>query len=114
MFRLVVPAGEARPGPSLSPVLGQHQIKPAEFVAEFNRVTQGYTPGTPLNVRVHRQGSSFRLVVCPPTWTTRLGGATPGGRLHRGDLWFALGGRPTPGGVRTALGTLKSLGYRLG
>jgi ribosomal protein L11 len=112
MFRLVVPAGEAKPGPALSPVLGQHQIKPAEFVAEFNRASAGYEPGTPLNVRVTRLGgTAFRLVVCPPTWTTRLSGVA--GRLRRADLWFALGADPTPRAVRTALGTLKSVRIRL-
>ena len=117
VVRLRVPAGEARPGPQLSPVLGQHQIKPAEFVVEFNRLTSGYPRGLSVGVHIHRRG---------PTWTLRGQGPTLADLLYHtrgprgvrvedlaGCLTYRFG-RWGPRHVRAALGTLKSLGVPLG
>ena len=112
MIRLKVPAQQAKPGPPLSPVLGQHQIKVAEFVTEFNRQSVGWTPGVPLGVVINKKGSKFTLRVSPPTFGLLLRGFPPGG-LTRGGLWGVLCfrfGNPTPHHFRTLLGTLKSLG----
>ena len=117
LIRLRAPAGEARPGPALSPVLGQHQIRVAEFVTEFNRASAGYAPGTPLGVKVHKLGGTkFALRVAPPGVGLLLRGATRGARLTRGALWGVLcfrWGSPRPAHLRTALGTLRSLGLRV-
>lgn len=115
MIRLKVPAQQAKPGPPLSPVLGQHQIKVAEFVTEFNRQSGGWTPGVPLGVTIQKQGSKFTLRVAPPALTVLF--RTPGGGdLSRGYLWGVLlfrFGVPHPRHARTFLGTLRSLGLRV-
>lgn len=116
VIRLRVPAQSAKPGPPLSPILGQHQIKVAEFVTQFNLASAGFTPGTPLGVRIHKVGTSWTLQVCPPGAVTAFGGARhlEGGKLNPLDVWgsFSLE-KQTPHQVRTLLGTLKSLGWQL-
>lgn len=115
MTRLVAPAGLARPGPPLSPVLGQAQIKVADFVTRFNLATQSYTPGTPVGARVTREGTGFHLLVVPPTWGLLFRGVTRAGGVTRRDLWGCLRfrGVTTPAAAATALGTLKSLGLQV-
>jgi hypothetical protein len=114
VIRLRVPAQTAKPGPPLSPVLGQHQIKVAEFVNQFNTASGGWTPGTPLGVRILKVGPTWSLQVLPPGLTTTLGEAQARG-LTREDLWAYLVHfrGSTPGAARTLLGTLRSLGWRL-
>lgn len=114
IIRLRVPAQSARPGPPLSPVLGQHQIKPAEFVTQFNNSTGGFTSGTPLGVRIHKVGPTWSLQVLPPGVATALGGSKATG-LHRSDLWAYLVHfrGATPREARTLFGTLRSLGWSL-
>ena len=115
--RLTAPAGEARPGAPLTPILGQQQIKPADFIAEFHRLSVGYTPGVPLGCRLHKLGpNKFTLRVCPPTWTTLFTSVATARVVPRVDLYHLASyrGGATPGRVRSALGTLRSLGFRLG
>lgn len=115
VIRLQVPAQQAKPGPPLSPVLGQHQIKVAEFVTEFNRQSAGWTPGVPLGVALQKQGSKFTLRVAPPAVGLLLRGFPPGG-VPRRHLWGVLSFRfekPTPHHLRTLLGTLRSLDLRV-
>jgi hypothetical protein len=111
MIRIRVPAQQAKPGPPLSPVLGQHQIKVAEFVTQFNTASASWTPGTPLGVRIHKEGTRWTLVVTPPPAVIYLGGLLQAGVLPREDIWVALGGNPTPTQVATLFGTLKSIGW---
>lgn len=114
VVRLRVPAQTAKPGPPLSPVLGQHQIKVAEFVTQFNLASTGFTPGTPVGVRIYKTGQTWTLQVCPPGAVTSLGGVRQGGKINILDLWASLSSRRhTPQEVRTLLGTLKSLGWQL-
>ena len=109
MFRLRVPAQEAKPGAPLAPILGQQQIKVADFVTQFNKASAGWLSGTPLGCRVSKEpGGKFNLQVCPPTWTTLLGGSS----IDRQDLYYLVGyrfGQPTPITLRLVFGTLKSL-----
>jgi hypothetical protein len=114
IIRLRVPAQSAKPGPPLSPVLGQHQIKVAEFVTQFNGQTTSWTSGTPLGVRIHKAPGGWSLTVVPPGVVTTLGGAHSRG-LTRSDLWAYLVHfrAATPVGARTLLGTLRSIGWRL-
>ena len=107
MIRFTAPAQQAKPGPPLSPILGQHGIKPAEFIIRFNTASLGYTPGVPLRVQILKTGTTWALTVKPPTRTVHLRGRGP--RVDRPGLWALSGG--TPQGVRTLFGTLKSLGY---
>jgi hypothetical protein len=112
MIRIRVPAQQAKPGPPLSPVLGQHQIKVAEFVTQFNAASGGWAPGTPLGVRIYKDGTRWTLKVLPPPPVVFLGGlVTPGGVISREDLWASLGSNPTPTRVITLFGTLRSLGW---
>lgn len=116
LTRLTAPAGEARPGAPLTPILGQQQIKPADFIAEFHRLSVGYTPGVPLGCRIYKTGANkFTLRVAPPTWTTLFTSAATGRVVTREDVYHLAHYRAmaTPVGVATLLGTLKSLGFRL-
>lgn len=115
LTRLTAPAGEARPGAPLTPILGQQQIKPADFIAEFHRLSVGYTPGLPLGCRLHKVGTKFTLRVAPPSWTVLATSAATGRTLRREDLYHLAHyrGMATPRGVATVLGTLRSLGFHL-
>ncbi len=107
MIRLVVPAASARPGPPLSPVLGQHAVKVADFVAEFNRTTAGVTPGVPLGVRlVKLPANKFVLRIAPVATGVVLRGA-PRTRPGLYDV-ARVRGATTPAAVRTLLGTARS------
>lgn len=112
VIRLVVPAQSARPGPPLSPALGQHAVKVADFVAEFNRASAGFTPGVPLRVRLAKlPANKFTLDVRGVSTHAVLRGTAPvGGRVRRTALYDAAvaAGRTTPSGVRTFLGSLRS------
>jgi len=66
LTRLTAPAGEARPGAPLTPILGQQQIKPADFIAEFHRLSVGYTPGVPLGCRIYKTGANKFTLRWPP------------------------------------------------
>lgn len=94
----------------MSPVLGQHAVKVADFVAEFNRVTAGITPGVPVGVRLTKlPANKFVLRAAPPATAVVLRGArrdTPG--LY--DV-ARVRGAITPRTVRTLLGTVKSAGW---
>lgn len=116
VIRLRVPAQTAKPGPPLSPILGQHQIKVAEFVTQFNIASAGFTSGTPLGVRIHKVGTTWTLQICSPGAVIALGGVRhhQGGKLSPLDVWGSFAsGEQTPHRVRTLLGTLKSLGWQL-
>jgi ribosomal protein L11 len=110
MIRLVVPAQQARPGPPLSPVLGQHAVKVADFVAEFNRATAGVTPGVPVGVRLTKlPANKFVLRVAPPATAVVLRGA-PRTRPGLYDV-ARIRGATTPRTVRVLLGTARSAGW---
>lgn len=124
MIKLFAPAQQAKAGPPLSPILGQHQIKVAEFVTRFNEATSMYTPGTPLGVRILKINTTqWNLQVLPPrpgTLVKSLQLSTPGLKVDRKDLWGVLNfynlhqtGEHTPQEVRILLGTLKSFGKGL-
>lgn len=111
MTKLTVPAAAARPGPPLSPILGQAQVKVADFVTQFNSLTAEYIPGVPLGVRVTKAGQKFTLRVRPPAVVVLLWGCAIGRVVNRVDLWGCTYFRyacVTPAGVTTTLGTLKS------
>lgn len=116
MIRLIALAQQAKPGPPLSPILGQHAIKPAEFITQFNTASRGYTPGTPVGVRITKSGpTKWTLKVCPPTRTVLLRRTTP--QVGRTELWAILlyysTGEVTPQAARTLFGTLQSLTYQV-
>lgn len=67
-IRLFVPAQEAKMGPPLAPILGQHQINLMEFCKEFNKQSTEYASGVLLPVRVRKlEGNKFVLYIRPPT-----------------------------------------------
>ena len=109
---MIAPAGVARGGPPLAPVLGQAGIKVTEFTTEWNARTSTWVEGLPLGGVVRKVPGRWTLTVGVPTW-----GVLRGGIHHRGDLWTALvvrlGRPPTPGEVRTALGVLRCGGHPL-
>jgi ribosomal protein L11 len=116
LTRLTAPAGEARPGAPLTPILGQQQIKPADFITEFHRLSTGYTPGLPLGCRLYKTGpNKFTLRVAPPALTILLTSAAVSKVVDRNDLYHLAHyrGMAYPAGVSTLLGTLTSLGFHL-
>jgi len=110
MIRLRVPAQQAKPGPPLAPILGQHQIKVADFVSRFNTASSGWTPGTPLGVQIHKIGSNWTLKIKPPTLPILLSAYR--GKVPRSDLWVLAQSLP-PRRVRTLFGSLQSLGWEV-
>lgn len=106
-FRVRVPANQAKPGPPLAPVLGQQQVKPADFIAEFHRQSAGYTDGVPLHVRGWKVGGRLRLAVCPPAYHLVLRGAPTAVDLYTA-LVYRLDRPPTPADARTLFGAARS------
>lgn len=119
MFRLVAPAKQARPGPPLAPILGQHQIKVADFITEFNRQTAHYVEGVPLGCRITKLPGvgKFTLLVTPPSWSTLLFSLDQGGWVDRialyTALYYRLGRRPDPADLSTVLGAVRSCRLQL-
>ena len=119
MFRLVAPVKQARPGPPLAPILGQHQIKVVDFIAEFNRQTVCYVEGLPLGCRITKLPGvgKFTLLVTPPTWSTLLFSLDRGGWIGRAALYTALyyrlGRLPDPADLSTVLGVVRSCRLQL-
>jgi ribosomal protein L11 len=73
-IKLRVNAGEAKSGPPLAPILGQHQINLMEFCKTFNLLSQNYySPGVPVRVRVLKQpGLPLKYVFKPITFYTLI------------------------------------------
>jgi len=58
-FNLAV--GDAKPGPSLAPILGQSQISIQVFCKEFNELTSRLNDGTKLPVKIKKfEDKSFK------------------------------------------------------
>ena len=67
-IKIIVPAGEAKSGPPLGPILGQHQINLMEFCKEFNKLTSSYKPGIPLAVKVMKsRDNKFKMKISQPS-----------------------------------------------
>jgi ribosomal protein L11 len=67
-IKIIVPAGEAKSGPPLGPILGQHQINLMEFCKEFNKLTSSYKPGIPLAVKVIKsRDNKFKMKISQPS-----------------------------------------------
>lgn len=67
LIKIYVPAVEAKPGPPLAPILGQHQINLIEFCKEFNKLSAIWYVSLPLPVKVIKlEGNRFSLKInCP-------------------------------------------------
>jgi len=67
--KLKVPAGEAKSGPPLAPILGQHQINLMEFCKLFNsKSLELYSQGTPVRLRVIKGKGSLQYIYKPLTF----------------------------------------------
>jgi ribosomal protein L11 len=79
-IKLFVPALEAKSGPPLAPILGQHQVNLMEFCKEFNKVTAGWAAGVPLPVKIQKlESNKFKLSVKSPTLCFLIAQAASGG-----------------------------------
>jgi hypothetical protein len=68
IIKLEVPAGAARPGPPIGPVLGQHQLNTAEFCKEFNKLTDKMEQGTNIPVLIFKKADkTFDIKLKAPT-----------------------------------------------
>lgn len=65
LIRLKILSGEAKSGPSLAPVLGQHQINLMEFCKLFNSESlKSYQQGIPLSVKIVKiQNLSLKITI---------------------------------------------------
>src|SRR6188472_3898550 len=66
--KLQCPGGEAKPGPPIGPVLGQHGVNIPMFIKDFNARTadmKGYT--VPVVITVFSDKSFTYIVKTPPT-----------------------------------------------
>lgn len=98
----------------MSPVLGQHAVKVADFVAEFNKVTAGYTPGVPLRVRLTKVSpTKFTFVTRPPPVYYLVRSVCSARRVGRTALWDVLraAGPTGPAAAAALLGTVRSTGW---
>jgi len=65
-FNLAV--GDAKPGPSLAPILGQSQISIQVFCKEFNELTSRLNDGTKLPVKIKKfEDKSFKIYYQTPS-----------------------------------------------
>jgi large subunit ribosomal protein L11 len=66
-IKIFVPAVEAKPGPPLAPILGQHQVNLIEFCKEFNKISIEWTNGVPLAIKVIKNElNKFSIVLRAP------------------------------------------------
>lgn len=118
-YRIRVGVNCARPGPPLSPILGQLQLKVNDFITEFNRLTTNYVgcDGLILTCRLTKlnQPQKFTLSIRGPTFFSlwySLDRQTSKTILY--DSYYFLHQRwPTPVESRTLFAQLRSSGYKL-
>ena len=68
-IKLKVPAGEAKSGPPLAPILGQHQVNLMEFCKLFNvKSLEFYSQGIPVRLRIDKGRGSVQYVYKPLTF----------------------------------------------
>jgi ribosomal protein L11 len=66
-IKIFVPSAEAKPGPPLAPILGQHQVNLIEFCKEFNKLSLAWTNGVPLAVKViKKESNKFNILIRAP------------------------------------------------
>lgn len=67
LIRLRINSSEAKSGPPLAPILGQHQINLMEFCKTFNsQSSKLYTPGTPVRLNIVKsQGQALKYIFKP-------------------------------------------------
>lgn len=88
LVKLIVGAGQASPSPPVGPALGSKGVKSMDFCKEFNALTAGFVPGTPIPalVTVRPDRSFYFSLRTPPTATLLLAAAGvekgKGGRLR--------------------------------
>ena len=68
IVKVQAPAGQANPGSSLGPALGQHGVAIADFCKEFNEKTKEQEVGTamPVVITVYKDRSYSFIVKTPP------------------------------------------------
>lgn len=78
ILKLVIPAGEASPGPPIGPALGQKGVKAMDFCKAFNESSLAiYRKGTPLRCRIAvTSDRKFSFQVRPPATMWLLKQAT--------------------------------------
>ena len=66
-IKLKVGAGEAKSGPPLAPILGQHQVNLVEFCKLFNAKSLDlYSQGTPCTLKIYKkQGVALKYLYRP-------------------------------------------------
>jgi len=65
-IKVHAPGGQATPAPPLGPALGQHNVKPGQFISQFNERTKDFN-GMPLPVEITVYGDrTFTFVVKSP------------------------------------------------
>jgi len=71
--KLIVPALEARSGPPLAPILGQHQVNLMEFCKEFNKLSSNWNAGVPLVTKVFKfESNKFKIKIMAPSMSFLL------------------------------------------
>jgi len=67
-IKLKIGAGEAKSGPPLAPILGQHQVNLMEFCKLFNaKSLEVYSQGVPVRMRLYKGKGSIRYDYKPLT-----------------------------------------------
>ena len=118
-YQIRVGVNCARPGPPLAPVLGQPQLKVADFITEYNRLTANYVncDGLILTCRLRKlsQPQKFVLQVKEPSffvlWYT-VDRHVPITTFYD-SYYFYYRRWPTPVEARTLLGQLQAAHWQI-
>jgi large subunit ribosomal protein L11 len=97
IIKLEVPAGAAKPGPPIGPVLGQHQLNTAEFCKEFNKLTEKIEQGVIVPVLIFKKADrTFEIKLKTPTTTfyrtkfEKVGKKNTKGRFSSADVFVSV------------------------
>ena len=72
-IKLLIPSGQAKSGPPLAPILGQHQVNLVEFCKLFNAKTNDqYSLNVPVRLKLYKQKTNVTYKYEPITFSSLM------------------------------------------